>query len=399
MAQAPGLVLPAFDPAKTTSVALAVSGGSDSMALLRLAVLARADLFRSVALVAFTVDHGLREGAAAEAAQVAHWCAAHDIWHETLRWHGGKPATGLQAAARRARYDLMTDRCAATGCRLLLTAHTADDQAETVAMRMARTDSAKSLAGIWPTMTWNGITVCRPLLQARREALRAFLRDTGQSWIEDPSNDDMRFERVRLRKSGKAADVPLLTARAEAALAEAMAQSAEASGWLESHGRLSRYGHVEFGRASLSARPVAVQCEILAGLLRMVGGKPPLRAKLRGLVAQLRDEGPFRCTLGGALIAARKQMVVICREAGRIAPEVKVPGDGTLLWDGRFIITAPPGSVIRPLGSKKAFASSACPAYVAAALPCVYLAGKEPVLPHFQAGAGVSVSLSERFHP
>ena len=394
----PHLVIPAFDQSKTNCVALAVSGGSDSVALLRLAVLARADAFRSTALVAFTVDHGLREGSAAEAAKVAHMCAEHDILHVTLRWHGGKPGTGLQAAARRARYDLMTDSCAAYGCAMLLTAHTADDQAETVAMRMARTDSPKSLAGIWPVMTWNGVKVCRPLLHERREVLRAFLRDIDQPWIDDPSNEDVRFERVRIRKSLAAGDVPMFAARAEAAFAESVANSAEATTWLEMHQRISKFGHVVFDRASLSRLPLAVQYEILSSLFKTLGGAAPLREQLRVLVGQLRGALPFRRTVAGGLIAARTHDVIICREAGRIRPEVIVPAGGTVLWDGRFRISAPPGTVVRPVGRKDAFAALCCPSYVVAALPRVHVAGNGPILPHFQPSPGITVTLGERFH-
>lgn len=392
----PRLALPALDFTSVQSVALAISGGSDSSALMKLAVLARSGAFRNVALVAFTVDHGLREGSAGEAAMVARWCAEHGIFHETLRWHGEIIRSGLQAAARKARYDLMTDRCAAMGCGVLMTAHTADDQAETVAMRMTRTDSPKSLAGIWPSMTWNGITVCRPLLHERRETLRAFLRDVGQPWIEDPSNDDLRFERVRVRKSLAAGDVPILAARAEAAITTAMANSAEATAWLEDH-PVSHFGHVQFSRMGFASQPVAVQCEILSNLLAMLGGKPPLRAQLRELAAHLRGSTFFRRTLGGGLVSARKCDVIICREASRVLAEVIVPAGGTVLWDARFQITAPSGAVIRPLGRAHARASYGCPSYVAAALPEVLVAGNPPVTPHFQPGAGISVRLSERF--
>jgi tRNA(Ile)-lysidine synthase len=393
----PQLAHPVLEQLNSRFVALAVSGGSDSMALMRLAVDERNGLFRQVALVAFTVDHGLREGSALEAARVAQWCQAHDIHHEILRWHAGRPATGLQAAARRARYDLMTDRCASVGCGMLLTAHTADDQAETVAMRMARTDSAKSLAGIWPVVRWNGILVGRPLLHERREALRGYLRGIGQPWIDDPSNDNVDFERVRVRKAMAGRDVPLFAARAESALAEAMVHSAAAAEWLGEHMSVSRFGHMRIGGACLARLPVAVQCEALACILKMLGGKTPLRAQVRDLVALLRSGQGFRRTLGGGLVAARTADVIVCREAGRIPPEVAVPDGGTVLWDGRFSITVPPGTVIRPLGRKRAFATAGVPSYVVAALPEVSIAGNAPFLPHFQPQDGVSVSLGERF--
>ena len=116
-------------------IALAVSGGSDSMALLRLAE--QWSKKNSVKISALTVDHGLRAEAAAEARQVADWCATLSLNHHTLRWEGVKPKTGLQAKARVARYDLMGDWCVSNGVSYLLTGHTMDDQAETVLMRQA----------------------------------------------------------------------------------------------------------------------------------------------------------------------------------------------------------------------------------------------------------------------
>src|SRR5690606_12644273 len=104
------------------------------------------------------------------------------------------------ARARQARYDLMNDWCRANGATVLMTAHTLDDQAETVLMRLARTSSLDSLAGIPKLGQWQGLKVFRPLLGERRETLRQYLRALGQEWIEDPSNDDPRFERVRIRK-------------------------------------------------------------------------------------------------------------------------------------------------------------------------------------------------------
>ncbi|NJO35566.1 MAG: tRNA lysidine(34) synthetase TilS [Rhodospirillales bacterium] len=122
------------------------------------------------------------------------------VAHVTLIWKGGKPRTGIQAAAREARYGLMTEWCRANGATRLLTAHTQDDQAETVLMRLARTSSIESLAGIARHGAWEGVAVFRPLLGVAKSELRQFLAGLGQSWIDDPSNEDERFERVRVRK-------------------------------------------------------------------------------------------------------------------------------------------------------------------------------------------------------
>lgn len=178
---------------------VAVSGGSDSLGLL----FGLAALMPAAKLVALSVDHGLRPGSADEARWVKSRCRRLGIRHETLRWDSGQPATGLQAAARAARYRLLAEASARLGLCAVLTAHTRDDQAETLVMRRARSASedAPGLAGIPPATLFGGhMWVLRPLLDLPRIRIREFLRDMGvEDWIEDPSNNDPRFERVRVR--------------------------------------------------------------------------------------------------------------------------------------------------------------------------------------------------------
>jgi tRNA(Ile)-lysidine synthase len=325
--------------AGTASVAIAVSGGSDSMGLLRLAK--TADLR---GLVALTVDHGLRPESAAEAARVAQWCAEQGIEHRVLAWTGEKPRTGLQAKARKARYDLMSDYCRARGIGVLLTAHTQDDQAETVAMRQSRTDSVAALAGIWPENTWNGVRVLRPLLGVRRLALRHWLTQLGQDWIDDPSNDDPRFERVRVRQTMTDEKVVALAEHADQSRKEAV-EVAQAA-----HVRLQPEGYFVFDRGLLCETHTSLQAGVLAELVRQVGGGHSFEASSqKRLVDGLSVEG--RRTLGGALVAVRKKDVLVAREAGRIACNwVAIGQSGSVIWDRRFKVTAPPGSAVKPIG-------------------------------------------------
>ncbi|MFN7054890.1 tRNA lysidine(34) synthetase TilS [Hyphomonas sp.] len=180
---------------------LAVSGGSDSMALLYLAGDYSAQ--RGTALAVFTVDHGLRPDAAAEAARVADACAQLGLAHRTLQLAGLKTQ---QAGLRRARHAALAVALKQAGGRLLLTGHTGDDQAETFLMR-ARQGSgwyglagmqALSLSPVWPEGA--GVWIARPLLGLRRAELRAWLAGRGEGWSEDPSNDNAAFERVRVRQ-------------------------------------------------------------------------------------------------------------------------------------------------------------------------------------------------------
>ncbi len=204
-------------------LALAVSGGPDSIALLVLAAAAFPGR-----ITALTVDHALRDGSAAEAAVVAAACAARGIPHHVLRWQGAKPDANLQAAARDARYALMTGWCAGHGHALLLTAHHADDQAETLLMRLGRGSGSAGLAGIRAARDLGqGVTLVRPLLGVRRAALHAIAAASGWPVADDPSNRNPRFARTAARAmlaatpwldAGRMADAAAHFAAAEAAL-------------------------------------------------------------------------------------------------------------------------------------------------------------------------------------
>ncbi|MGE0279482.1 MAG: tRNA lysidine(34) synthetase TilS [Rhizobiaceae bacterium] len=178
-------------------IVVAVSGGSDSTALL---FRAKDKISSDSRLVAVTVDHGLRPESADESAAVGALCASHNIEHKVVRWEGDKPATGIQAAARLARYALLTQATVDLGGRLILTGHTADDQAETISMRMERGEGI-GLAGIAPmTLHQRKVWFVRPQLGKRRATLREELQQRGIGWINDPSNENEAFERVRVRR-------------------------------------------------------------------------------------------------------------------------------------------------------------------------------------------------------
>ena len=182
-------------------VCVAVSGGGDSLALLLIAADWARTRGRSV--LALTVDHGLRPEAAAEARFVAETAARYRIAHRTLRWQAPQPG---QAKARIARHDLLAHAAREAGSVLTLTAHTEDDQAETFLIRARAGSGWYGLAGIQPLSLspaeTSGVPVflARPLLAASRADLRGLLRANRQDWIEDPSNDNPAYERVRMRQ-------------------------------------------------------------------------------------------------------------------------------------------------------------------------------------------------------
>ena len=181
------------DPA--APLALAVSGGADSMAMLALAAEAMPGL-----VMAATVDHELRAGAAAEAVMVAEHCAMLDIPHATLRPTTPIAGASIQAQARTARYDLLAGWALSAGASQLATGHHADDQAETFLMRAARGCGLSGLAGVRPMTRIAGICIVRPLLEWRRAELRAIVRRRELAFVDDPTNVDDRHDRTRYRR-------------------------------------------------------------------------------------------------------------------------------------------------------------------------------------------------------
>lgn len=189
-----------FADFKTTpALVLAVSGGPDSTALLWLAAQWRARLKRGPRLVAVTVDHGLRAESAREAKDVKAFAASLDVEHRTLKWTGAKPAKGLPAAARDARYDLLAKAAKAAKATHIVTAHTSDDQAETLLMRLARGSGVAGLAAMARQSPRDGLVLARPLLEVAKARLIATLDKARVGFINDPTNHDLAFTRPRLR--------------------------------------------------------------------------------------------------------------------------------------------------------------------------------------------------------
>jgi tRNA(Ile)-lysidine synthase len=279
------------DLADSERLAVAVSGGPDSVALLLLAAARWPGR-----VTALTVDHRLRPEAADEAATVVRQCRAAGIPAETLVWDADKPGTGLPAAARAARYRLLGDRCRRAGVGLLLTAHHADDQAETLLMRLAR-GSGGGLAGIRARRPLGpGVTLVRPLLRVTKRDLVAIAAASEWPIADDPGNRDARQDRIRARR--------LLAATAwlpAGQLAEAAAHAAEAEDaldWMAERawaGRVVRQGdRLQLDCAGL---PVALVRRMVLRALAEFGAVAPRGAALSGFIAAL--AAGKAATLGG----------------------------------------------------------------------------------------------------
>lgn len=333
--------------ARPRTIGVAVSGGGDSMALLHL--VHRALRPHALAIRAVTVDHGLRDGSAAEATSVARTCASLGIPHEILAWAMPHAQGNLQEAAREARRRLIGGWAGCHGIDCVLLGHTLDDQAETVLLRLARGSGVDGLAGMRGELREAGIVWERPLLGVTREALRAWLRDQDVSWIEDPSNQDPRFDRVRARAMGEAL----------AGLGLTRERLVRTAGHMERARRTLdeaavafalRHARVEGGDVVLA--PEALNLEdgdspgrVLSAAIAWVGGGR--RPRYHGL-KRLADcvQGGRAATLGGcralpeAWLAGHSGLRVT-REARAAEERVRIAPDRTATWDQRWRVAGP----------------------------------------------------------
>jgi tRNA(Ile)-lysidine synthase len=371
-----GLFGPVLDGRTTHRAALAVSGGSDSTALMLLFAdwLSARQLPASDCTI-LTVDHGLRSRARAEAHWVAARARAHGFGHAVLVWQGPKPVTGIQAAARAERYRLMAEYCQAHGLDVLLTAHTADDQAETLFMRLARGSGLLGLSAMMvvrdlhdPETGRPPIKVVRPLLETAKSRLRATLEQRGVTWIDDLSNQDRAFERVRLRAAQPTLHALGLTAdrlalsirrlqRAHWALERTVADfCAPAAG----HVVIGPCGDIAIDRAALRAVADEIAIRALARAILAAGGsaQPVALAKLEEIAAVLATPVPAAAwTLARAKITATVGHVLVEREPGRVAlPQLVLAPGETRIWDRRFQVAAAPPMMapveVRALGAQ-----------------------------------------------
>lgn len=305
-----------LDPASAAPLAVGFSGGGDSLFLLK-AVL---DLGRPV--LALVVDHGLQAGSDRWTADAVAKACALGAEARALVWTGEKPKTGLPAAARRARHALLAEAVRAVGAKVLLLGHTASDLAEGVAMRAEGSTVSDprewSPSPVWPE--GRDVFLLRPLLALSRDEIRKGLADQGETWLDDPANEDLRYARARVRAAG-AGDV----SPTPAASLPPPRFTVDAVGTI----RLPR----DVAAAHLAA---ALLCA--AGTER-----PPRGERLERLVQRIRSGEAFAATLSGARIEAGDD-VLICRDAGEtarggLAPLELAPGQ-TGVWDGRWEVTA-----------------------------------------------------------
>ena len=379
---------------KAPHLAVAVSGGPDSMALL--ALVANWVKDNGGQVTALTVDHGLRAEAAAEAAGVAVWCRTQGIAHETLPLGLAGIEGNIQATAREGRYDALEAWCAQAGVLHLLLAHHRDDQADTFLLRLGRGSGLDGLAAMAVETTRVSCRLLRPLLDVDQAMLAMVAQDLPT--VCDPSNSDRRFTRVRVRAAAPLLHDLGLTPERLAQTADHLARAGQVVDQAVDRAVL-RYvrphpaGFVWLDPQCAKAEAPEVALRLLARLSTWVGGAdyPPRFDRLeRALAALKAGEGKER-TLGGALWIPRDGRLLVCREPGKVAPRLSL--QEPQVWDGRFSVEEPaPAWSIGALGGEAAGlrAKSRWPSLVLQGLPVLRMLDGSRSVPHLSLHDGQS---------
>jgi len=323
-------------------VAVAVSGGPDSMAL------AFCVQRWSSSTFAFIVDHGLRAESAAEARQVKDRLEKMGVQTEILHWHHDPVKGRLHEQAREARYSLLLEACRRHGIGSLFVAHHREDQAETILMRVAKGSGIEGMAGMASHVVRQGINILRPFLSLPKERLVATCVAAEIAFVTDPSNSSEKFARGRLRKI-----MPLLTAEGLSVenLLLLGARAKEASeaidfytkAFLERGAKIEIGGNLSVARASLCALPRFVALRALTLCLRFIheGGYPPEPASLSTLLDNIADKtAETTRTFYGCIVSWGNEKLSILREPSAATQTLSLSGGQTLLWDKRWLVSA-----------------------------------------------------------
>ncbi len=392
-----------FEPDPPSRLGVAVSGGSDSLALLLL--LSGFCKEHAIELCCVTVDHGLRAEAADEARFVAAICADLDITHDTLAWTGWDGSGNVQNEARRARYGLIAEWATEKEISHVALGHTLDDQAETVLQRLARAAGVDGLSAMAPRRILNGVTWLRPLLRVEREVLRAFLKDRNMSWMDDPSNEDARFGRIRARRSWEALADLGITPAGLAQVAENMARAREA---LEDNARQAclelarlRAGAVVIALSGYKELPDEIARRVVLASLAWVNGSvyAPRRRSLEAVLSALAGSGS--ATLDGCQLQVEGDDFWVFREFD-VVKDLSVPLGS--LWDGRWMISGPHGARkmrIAALGEKglaqlPEWRDLGMPRQVLLSMPAVWEGDDLVTAPEIAPAAGWEFALKKR---
>lgn len=332
-----------------SAVGVAVSGGGDSAALLHLT--SRWAAGRRV--MAATVDHGLRRESADEARFAAQMAQDLGAVHETLHWQRQDGPGNLMAQARDARLRLLSDWAQRNRLDAVLLGHTLDDQAETLLMRLGRGAGVDGLSGMSASRRAFGTIWLRPMLGLSRQELRDWLQGQGIGWIDDPSNQNLDYERVRMRKALAALEIPVANlgqTAANLAMARAALQEFAARATAEIATDQAR---ISMQLSDFTGAPEEIRRRILVTGLRWMTGSdyPARREKVLHALAAI--SAGARATLEGVIVERRPGRLHMIREpaAAARAPAAQPDASGTAIWDNRWRIEGlGPGQEVRALG-------------------------------------------------
>ena len=384
--------------------AVAVSGGVDSLALALL-------IDQICPIETVTVDHGLRSDAADEARYVGELMAKHGIPHTILTWQGEKPESGIQAAAREARYKLIEAWCITKEIPNLVLAHHMDDQAETFLLRLSRGSGVYGLASMAEKSPLLGgdspITILRPLLKVTKEQLKATLTEMGQEWIEDPSNSDLQYDRVKAREYLAAPTLLNLDSAKLADTASRMQRAKEALDYyagalLEEAVTLHASGYADVDIKALCAAPDETGLRALARLVRHISGAvySPRLDKLERAYEAFSGNDYKGQTLSGCQIIASGDGVIIVRESASVDASA---WSGAGLFDGRYHILQSKAGDVKKLGEEgwiqvketlSAPEAITIPYQARLTLPALWQDDRVVSQPHLNFGTGLSGEFS-----
>jgi tRNA(Ile)-lysidine synthase len=325
-------------------VAVAVSGGPDSLALAILADRWARSLRGEVC--ALSVDHRLRPESGAEIRRLGDWLLARKIRHEVLVWEGKKPATGIQEAAREVRYRLLAQWCREHGCLHLLTAHHREDQAETHLIRRAAHSGDAGLAGMSAVRELDWCRILRPLLGIPKARLAATLAAEGQPFITDPSNRDPAFARARLRACATAmpdGDLAAVLDTVGRLGRERTAREGARDSLLARAVSVHPAGFAALDCAPLLAAPAEIAEQALGSIVAMLGGGlyQPRRRRVSRLLRVLAGDADGGYTLAGCRFVSWRGRHLVLRELAAAASPARISPGMSLLWDWRFEVALP----------------------------------------------------------
>ncbi len=398
-------------------VAVAVSGGSDSMALALL--LKQWCAQNSIHLAALTVDHRLRPEAAAEADLVGQWLKDYQIEHFVLKGSGEAPSKGVQEYARDLRYTLISETCRSQKIDHLFVGHQMEDLQETFLMRLSKGSGLNGLTSLSPLSENYGLQIVRPLLEFQRSELRAYLQNSNQDWIEDPSNENPVFTRTAVGNIQKS--LVSLSGATQNSFQLSIKRLSRSNAALEHYVRrfwgecviVSEFGFFSVSLSNLLKEPDEIIVRVLGGFIQGLRGHQ-FRVKLSDLeklLTQFSDKevSALDFTLSGCRVLLQEDELTFFRERGRTGLEKMVLDEGTdWIWDHRFYVQLGENSLpvqadekleIREIGAagwrqiqEYEIRSEIhdLPVFVRNSLPAVFKGAKVVAAPLFLGGSGQS---------